>query len=116
MAKEYWYDLDYEDETGDCAGVLYTSRASLKRLVEEMTRISEQDEEGRHQLILEDIEIDNEYELPFTYIDVREKPPKESFDETSEQWKKPLFYLAAVIFIVGFLTLYGLVRLVIDIV
>jgi len=114
MAKEYWYDLDYEDETGDCASVLYTSRASLNALTDEMKRIGGQAEEGRHELILKDIK--NEFELPFSYIELRETPPEESLDETSEQWKKPLFYLAAVIFIVGFLTLYGLVRLVIDIV
>ncbi len=114
MAKEYWYDLEYEDETGDYAAVLFTSRSSLKALSEEMKRISEQAEEGRYQLILENI--NDEYELPFTYIELREIPPKESLDETNEQWKKPLFYLGAAIFIVGFLTLYGLVRLVIDIV
>jgi len=114
MAKEYWYDLEYEDETADYAAVLFTSRASLKALSEEMQRISGQAEGGRHQLIVENI--NDEYELPFSYIELRETPPEESLDETSGQWKKPLFYRGAAIFVIGFLTLYGLVRLVIDIV
>ncbi len=83
-----------------------------------MQRICVLNSEGCHPITLSDP--DEEYEAPFTHIEIRETPQDESDDETFEsfakQWKKPLFFIGSAIVVVGFLSLYGLVRLVIDIV
>lgn len=118
MLKKHWYELDYEDEPNENTTVLYTSRVGLKALTEEMQRVGELDSIGRHLITLSDP--DEEYEAPFTHIEIRETPQEEPDDETLEnfakQWKKPFFFIGSAIVIVGFLSLYGLVRLVIDVV
>lgn len=118
MLKKHWYELDYEDEPNDCTTVLYTSKEGLEALTNEMQRIYALKTEGRHPIILSDP--DEEYEAPFTHIEIRKIPQEEPDDETLEdfakQWKKPLFLIGSAIVVVGFLSLYGLVRLVIDVV
>lgn len=118
MLKKHWYELDYEDEPNEDTTVLYTSTEGLEALTNEMQRISALNAEGRHLIALSDP--DEEYEAPFTHIEIRETPQEEPDDETLEnfakQWKKPILLIGSAIVVVGFLSLYGLVRLVIDIV
>lgn len=117
MLKEHWYEIDYEDEPNDNTTVLYTSTVGLKALTDEMQRIGKLNSTGRYLITLSDP--DKEYEAPFTHIEIIDAPPEpddETLEDFAKQWKKPLFFIGSAIVIVGFLSLYGLVRLVIDIV
>ena len=111
--KENWYELDY-----DCSGcdggspsVLYTSKSGLKALANELNRVASLDESERVALDIENM--DYVHSIPFTHIEILEKPPE---NDTDDSWSwKPVLWIASIIAVIFILSGYGLVRLTMDI-
>lgn len=112
--KDNWYELEYEanGENETCSGptVLYTSRHGLSSLHAELQRVSNAGP-GRHELKIEGM--DRDYYLPFSHVEVTDTPPKN--EEKKWSWR-PIIWLAGIVIVALFLALYGMVRLVMDIV
>lgn len=118
MIKERWYDLEYED-SDTTRGirtpiVLYTSKDGLFALARELQRLVDLNPEGRHEFNIENV--DKIFDAPFTHIEIRNHPLEEEKTDEDKEWKKPLTYLGITILVTGFLAMYGLVRLVMDII
>lgn len=110
-----WYELEYEDdENGEsyCGPkVLYTSEQGLLALNSELQRICGAGP-GRHKLEIKGM--DQERCAPFTHVEIADEPPEK---EENNNWSwKPFIWVVAVVVTLLFLALYGLVRLVMDVV
>ncbi len=119
MIKDKWFDLDYED-ADDSRGtrspvVLYASKSGLTSLVEELKRIDELQKDGRHLIDVEGV--DKIFDVPFTHIEIANSPLESgSSTEDDDNWKKIFTIFGVVIFVIGFLSIYGIVRLFMDLI
>lgn len=117
MIKDVWYDLDYEDPDSVRGSrtpvVLYTSKKGLVELSKEFERLVELEPEGRYEVNIEGV--DKVFDLPFTHIEICAHPLETKRTEETDEWKKPLIYIGFIVLVVGLLSMYGLVRLVMDV-
>ncbi|MFW5450538.1 MAG: hypothetical protein ACKE9I_02965 [Methylophagaceae bacterium] len=119
MIKDIWFDLDYEDGD-DSRGirnpvVLYTSKSGLSSLIGELKRVDELQENGRYLIDVESV--DKIFDVPFTHIEIANSPLESgSSTENDDNWKKIFTIFGVVIFVIGFLSIYGIVRLFMDLI
>jgi len=110
--KENWYELVYENDENNEANcgptVLYTSRKGLATLITQLQNIYDDEKIGRYDIQIEE---DEEHYLPFSHIEVAEKPPEEK-DESSWPWQLVVLAIASI----TLLAIYGLVQIIINIV
>ena len=112
--NKLWYDLVYEDEfhddgeTHDINRVLYTSNDGLQKLTNELQNISNQSN-GRHKFSIDGV--DEDYEPPFDFIELSERPPEE---KKSEEDGINMFYIifgcAATVIVLALTGLASIVR------
>lgn len=117
MFKEKWYELDYED--ADPRGsrsttVLYTSKTGLDALIVELVRIQKSGSESRQ--VVDVPGVDKIFDVPFTHVEIRKTPLEQITDKEDEDWGKPFIYFGIAILIIGLFAMYGLVRIVMDVV
>lgn len=116
MIKENWYELEDEeilDADDRSTPVLYTSKSGLSALIKEMQRIELSDSAGKVPIDIQGM--DYTYSVPFTHIEILEKPPESGGDDSSSCWK-PFILGFVVVSVLLLLSGYGLVRLIMDLV
>lgn len=114
--KNRWYDLEYEDSETTRGNrtpiVLFTSKDGLCALANELQRLTELDEEGRHEVNIDGV--DKIFDAPFTHVEIRAYPLETKKTDENIEWKRPLTYIGIGILAIGVLTMYGLARLIMD--
>lgn len=117
MIKEVWYDLEYEDSSSTRGSrtpiVLYTSVLGLSALALELKKLADLKVGGRHEINIDGV--DKIFDLPFTHIELRGHPLETEKTEEKSDWKKTFALAGTAITLIGFLAMYGLVRLVMDV-